>query len=514
MKLFTKKTILRWLSNRRLMLLIIILTLGVRLFLMWLLPLTDNTEARYGEIARLTAQNGFWLMPHVNLGTAFFAKPPLSSWLNALSILLLGANEFSARLPALILSVLSLAFTWRLSKDLGLKKPLFIVLAACISPMFFICAGAVMTDATQMCVVTLGMLAAWRIFFLHIPVSERSVAKIQFWQWIFWINIALAALTKGLATWVLIGLPLVIFGLLEGKSLQLWKQLFHLPAVITCLCIFSSWYWLANHHYPGFLNYFIIGEHFSRFLIPGWNGDRYGSAHKVPWGMIWIFWLVAILPWIGVFIVEIKHLAHNILRQRFSLNPTLFDSTNSCLQSDQVSGIPTPHHKRLKLYLWCFVLVPLAFFSLARNIIAPYTLTAITPFVLLAGVWFERKKHTTQRKIILSTAIFPIAILMVTPYLWKKMNLISDKNLIATYQRQPEYANQGLIYATQPAYSSNFYTQEHINYEPNWQTAQEPLIVIKQEEWQNRPQQTLHQFVEITHNNAHVLVRNLNAQHI
>ena len=76
MKLFTKKTILRWLSNRRLMLLIIILTLGVRLFLMWLLPLTDNTEARYGEIARLTAQNGFWLMPHVNLGTAFFAKPP------------------------------------------------------------------------------------------------------------------------------------------------------------------------------------------------------------------------------------------------------------------------------------------------------------------------------------------------------------------------------------------------------------------------------------------------------
>ena len=127
MKLFTKKTILRWLSNRRLMLLIIILTLGVRLFLMWLLPLTDNTEARYGEIARLTAQNGFWLMPHVNLGTAFFAKPPLSSWLNALSILLLGANEFSARLPALILSVLSLAFTWRLSKDLGLKKPLFIV---------------------------------------------------------------------------------------------------------------------------------------------------------------------------------------------------------------------------------------------------------------------------------------------------------------------------------------------------------------------------------------------------
>lgn len=59
----------------------------------------------------------------------------------------------------------------------------------------------------------------------------------------------------------------------------------------------GPWYLLAELKTPGFLDYFIVGEHIRRFLDPGWTGDLYGSAHDQPKGMIWLFWLWASFPW-------------------------------------------------------------------------------------------------------------------------------------------------------------------------------------------------------------------------
>src|SRR5690606_838554 len=57
------------------------------------------------------------------------------------------------------------------------------------------------------------------------------------------------------------------------------------------------WYVLAEIKTPGFLDYFIVGEHWRRFLDSGWTGDLYGTAHKQPYGMIWAYWLMASFPW-------------------------------------------------------------------------------------------------------------------------------------------------------------------------------------------------------------------------
>ena len=57
------------------------------------------------------------------------------------------------------------------------------------------------------------------------------------------------------------------------------------------------WYLLAERKTPGFLDYFLVGEHWRRFTVPGWDGDRYGNAHLEPRGMIWAFLLQACLPW-------------------------------------------------------------------------------------------------------------------------------------------------------------------------------------------------------------------------
>ncbi|WZB74311.1 hypothetical protein WJ972_26380 [Achromobacter insuavis] len=48
------------------------------------------------------------------------------------------------------------------------------------------------------------------------------------------------------------------------------------------LMLALPWYIAAELKTPGFLRYFIVGEHILRFIDPGWEGDRYGSAHNAP----------------------------------------------------------------------------------------------------------------------------------------------------------------------------------------------------------------------------------------
>jgi 4-amino-4-deoxy-L-arabinose transferase-like glycosyltransferase len=40
------------------------------------------------------------------------------------------------------------------------------------------------------------------------------------------------------------------------------------------LAIAAPWYLLAEARTPGFLDYSLVGEHWKRFTVPGWAGDR------------------------------------------------------------------------------------------------------------------------------------------------------------------------------------------------------------------------------------------------
>jgi len=70
-----------------------------RAFLNYAVPLMDKTEARYAEIARIMAETNNWTTLQIDYGIPFWAKPPLSTWLSAMSFQLFGVNEFAARLP-------------------------------------------------------------------------------------------------------------------------------------------------------------------------------------------------------------------------------------------------------------------------------------------------------------------------------------------------------------------------------------------------------------------------------
>ncbi|NOS94885.1 MAG: phospholipid carrier-dependent glycosyltransferase [Methylotenera sp.] len=350
------------LNTSSLLLALILFVILLRIISMISLPLTDTTEARYAELARVTATGHYWLMPHMSPEQPFFAKPPLSTWFSAASWLSFGQSEFALRLPSFILMMLTCAAllygatSFKLSRQQWFFAS-FIIMTA---PVGFITAGAVMTDATQLAVITWAMVFLWRIIIAEPSVGNKKVLKFD--QLGFWAMLGLGAIAKGLATWVLIGLPVILFWLLIPKAAAFtqFKKIWSWLGVLLFLTIVLAWYVPAEIYYPGFLKYFIVGEHFHRFIDPGWQGDMYGTAHSVDIGMIWVYWAASIALWLPVFIEGVR-------KDRPLLNATLDIE---------------------RKWLWAWVLAPLLFFTFSRNIIWTYTLTALPAFaILIAKSW-------------------------------------------------------------------------------------------------------------------------------
>ena len=95
---------------------------------------------------------------------------------------------------------------------------------------------------------------------------------------------------------VLVGLPLDVWTLRFGKLGLVAREFRWVSGMLLTTMLVVPWYVLAEVRTPGFLEYFLIGEHWHRFVTPGWRGDLYGTAHAFPRGSIWLFAIAAFLP--------------------------------------------------------------------------------------------------------------------------------------------------------------------------------------------------------------------------
>src|SRR5690606_2259882 len=134
--------------------------LASRFITMTLLPMSDTTEPRYAEIARLMLESGDWITPWLEPGIPFWGKPPLSFWLQALSMRLLGVGDFAARLPAWIAVLGTLVLAGKLASHLGgARLATRTVLILATMALTWVAAGAVMTDAFLAFGTTLGVVS-------------------------------------------------------------------------------------------------------------------------------------------------------------------------------------------------------------------------------------------------------------------------------------------------------------------------------------------------------------------
>ncbi|MCW8334023.1 ArnT family glycosyltransferase [Vibrio paucivorans] len=362
---------------------ILVTVLLIRLLSLGAYPLMDTTEARYGEMARLMIETGNWLTPQFDYGVPFWGKPPLFTWMSAGGIELFGLNEFAVRVPHWFAGLLVIGLMAYLARRAGFSGLITsLVIATC--GVFAISAGAVMTDMA----LTLGLTLAMVGFYLCWQGK-------RVWGYLGFIGLAIGLLAKGPLVIVLMGLAVMPWLILQhgviGGFRTLWNRFPIVLGMGLMLLIALPWYLLAERATPGFLNYFIVGEHFKRFVVSGWEGDLYGSAHDETRGMIWLFWLYSALPWSIVLPVLLWK------------NKTKLKALNQ--DSD---GLVT--------YLMSWLVSPLVLFTLSGNILPAYVLPGIPALGLLVAMLVKDIDYDAKWFKV-SAAIVPALLVLAVVYI-------------------------------------------------------------------------------------------------
>jgi len=398
----------------------------LRFLLTGMIPLLDKTESRYAEIARIMSETNEWVVLQIDYGIPFWAKPPLSTWLSAASFELFGVNEIAARLPYFLLSILLLIILGYLVKKAGryFLLPAFILLT---TPEYLLHAGVVSTDTALCFCIALIMISFWKSF----QNENRS-----FWKYLFFIGLGLGLLTKGPLVFVLTAPPLFMWVVLQKiKFKVLISKLPWLFGIIIMTIIAVPWYWFAEQKSPGFFDYFIVGEHFNRFLVSGWEGDLYGSGHSQPRGMIWVFLLLFAFPWIQIVIYKLWKIRKVVLKDKW------------------ISF----------LVLW-LLWTPL-FFTMSTNILHTYTLPVMIPIALLMIHWwpdFEKKKPLLILGSIFPVLVFIASVTFVVSGKAFDKHLNTDKFLVENNTLSSSKSETPIYYWNNKTYSSQFYTDGRV----------------------------------------------------
>lgn len=418
------------------------IALGLRVLGMFWLPFVDTTEARYAEIARIMVETGDWITPQFDYGVPFWGKPPLHTWLSALGMQVFGVNGFGARvlILATALGILALVHGF-VARHKGRDQALLAVAVLATSGMFFGASAFVMTDVPMVLGTVMTMVG------FHNAITGGTNARR--WGIAAFVGLAIGMLAKGPLVIVITGLALVPWLALGGR----WRMLGRLPWG-TGLAVFCAltlpWYIAAEIKTPGFLRYFIIGEHVQRFLVSDWQGDLYGSGHARPKGMIWLYLVGTFLPW-TLFALALLPRAGGVVRAWRQDG----DGWHS--------------------YLLMWVLAPVILFTPAANILSAYALPALPALaILLVSLWAEARPDSGRMARMASLAalgIVPLALGLIAAlsiFAPQVLKLKTQRELVAAaHAIDPDAA---LTFTGGRSFAADFYTAGQAHFDPDGAT--------------------------------------------
>lgn len=415
----------------------------LRLVTLGTYPLLDTTEARYGEIARIMVDTGNWLVPQIDYGMPFWGKPPLSFWASALSIELFHNSEFFLRLPHLLAAIGVLLLVWRLALAQGFTRTQANASMAIVATNigFLITAGSVMTDMMLCLSMTLAMAGFWRGWHGELR-----------YVYVMYAGLGIGLLAKGPLIVVLVGLALFPWLVatcgIKSMWIEVYRRLKPISGLLLMLLIALPWYMLMERASPGFLRYFIVGEHFQRFLDSGWQGDLYGSGHAKPRGTIWLYWALFALPWSAVLLLAAFRARGEFL------------------------GLV---HKPLTLFLLLWMCSPLLLFTLAGNILPAYIVPGLPAVGLLVMQAFGDETSSRGRYLLL---VGPVLLLILCIYLGLFAGEeYSDKGLLAAGVDSQD----DLFYFHERPYSAQYYSGGRARITDSFPTGTRFYLVIEKD---------------------------------
>jgi 4-amino-4-deoxy-L-arabinose transferase-like glycosyltransferase len=313
----------------------------------------DPGEAYYAEAAREMVESGDYLTPHLNY-QIYFSKPILTFWLMAFAYKIFGISEFSTRIIFACLVVGLLTGTYWLARNLyGRRCGIFASLIAATMPLLLACAKISPIDIAFACFLDLFAFAL--VFSVFLKRSQ--------WTVFVYIFLALAALTKGPAAFVLAALGTLAFLVVEradwSVNVDRLRKL-NLPlGLIILAAITLPWYCAVGFATQGlFLKVFLLYENLARFA------GMTNMAHTT-WYHYGLVMIYGLFPWI-VFLPESIWSA---------IKPALKGKMTAVSQS--------------VLFLACWSLSVIVFFSISRTQLDTYILPAVAPLAIVIACYIE-----------------------------------------------------------------------------------------------------------------------------
>jgi 4-amino-4-deoxy-L-arabinose transferase-like glycosyltransferase len=267
---------------------LLILFILVWLYMLGVRTLVPTDEGRYAEMAREMVATQDWITTRLN-GIKYFEKPPLQTWMNAITFELFGLGEWQARLWTGLCGLFGIGLVAYTGRRIYNGRVAFY--AALVLGSSFYWAGMGHINSLDMGLS--GMMTLALCSLLLAQRYEANAKQQRNWMLLCWAGMALAVLSKGLIGIVLPGAVLVLYTLV-ARDWGIWKRLHLIKGLIVFFAITTPWFVLVSQRNPEFLEFFFIHEHFQRFTTK--IHSRVG-----PWYYFIPLLLLGILPWLGVF---------------------------------------------------------------------------------------------------------------------------------------------------------------------------------------------------------------------
>ncbi|MDR3099712.1 MAG: glycosyltransferase family 39 protein, partial [Paraburkholderia sp.] len=299
-------------------------------------------------------------------------KPPLQTWMNALTFAWFGLGEWQARLYTALTGfagVLLIGFTG----------------ARVFNAATGFCAALVLACAPYWNLMghfnTLDMaLSFWmELTLCALLLAQRPnlpARAARLWMWVCWGAMALAVLSKGLIGLILPGAVLVLYTVI-ARDWALWKRLYLVSGLIVFFAIVSPWFVLVQQRNPEFFNFFFIVQQFQRYLTPAQN--RPGPFYYfVP------VMLVGFLPWLSVSVQSVRH---------------------ALRAPGQTNGF-SPVTLMLVWSVFIFL-----FFSASHSKLLSYTLPIAPPLALIIGLYLPLMTRKQWNRHLVGYAFLAVALM-------------------------------------------------------------------------------------------------------
>ena len=351
-------------------------------------PLVGPDEPRYARVAVEMQRAGAWVRPTLQ-GEPWLEKPPLYYWLAGAAFRLLGENETAARLPSLGALLLLTGATALFGARLyGSAAGLHAGFVAGTSLLPFLYGHAASMDMLLAAFVTLAIgLSGLRLLGIAGRTAVVAAAAAA----------GLATLAKGPLGLLL---PVLVLGafLLTTRDWRPLRELVGPGALLACAVVAAPWYVaILRDQGERFVSVFLLNHNLQRFS---------STIHNHP-GPLWYYLpvlLVGLFPWSGLAI------------------PGLLRTS--------------PRESRVDRLVLLWLLLPLAFFSLAGSKLPGYVLPCVPPLAILMGRAADRLVSETAPERWLSArvtglvglllgaavAVAPAALYRLQEPLWRSLD--------------------------------------------------------------------------------------------